>query len=168
MGYLIDLSQTIWTQLQEISYTVGTWTQTAASNLWTANKTAGADTSILKVPCPVSGSSDAGNGNKLKSITIEWVNATKDINDITAVLQIATLPAQAGTHSKTTPAVTYDAAHDTTAERKTQAQHRMIISITDPFFIGQYEDVYLELTVNAADTSAFKLQGVGWNFDERR
>lgn len=167
MGYIHDTAVSMLTLLSSITTTVGTWAMAVASNLWTLNHTAADNTSVLRVPCPAPGNSSGNKGYRLKSIVIEWINATADIDDITAVLQKAVLPAQAGSHATTQPAITYDTAHDTTAKRKTQAQHRMTMTVTTPFWIGQYDDVYLELTVDAAASAVFKLQGVVWNFDHR-
>jgi len=167
MGYVHDTASSMLTQLSSITATVGTWAMTVASHIWTLNKTAAADTSVLKIPLILPGNAAALKGAYLKSIDIWWINATANLNDITAALYTCDLPAQAGTQAVANPTLTYDTAHATSAQRYTQAQHQMTMTLSTPFWVDQGRECYLELTVNAAATSAIKLQAVRSNYTLR-
>ena len=167
MGFVNDTVTSILIQLSAMTATVGTWTMTVTSHIWTWNKTAGADTSVLKVPLNFVGNGAKLKGGYLKSIDIWWINATADVTDMAVEIYQSTLPAQAGTLTTALQASTYDSAHDTAAKRKTQAQHQMTISLTTPIWVDQAAEVYMELTCTAAATSAVKLQGVRANYTLR-
>lgn len=167
MGYTNDTGMAAFVGPEEVTATVGTWTKTVASHLWTLNKTAGADTSVLKIPLKLPSNSVALKGAYLKSIDIFWINATADVTDVSVEVYLSTLPAQAGTLATTLQASTYDALHLTAAARKTQAQHKMTITLTTPIWIDDDNEAYVELTVVAAATSAVKLDGARANYTLR-
>lgn len=167
MGYTHDTAMAAFVSPAEVTPTVGTWTMTAASHLWTLNKTNGADTSVLKIPLKLPSNSVALKGAYLKSVDIWWVNATADLTDMSAEIYLATLPAQAGTLTAASQTLTYDASHLTAAARKTQAVHKMTLTITTPVWLDDDNEAYVELTCNAASTSAVKLYGARANYTLR-
>lgn len=167
MGYVHDTASCVLASLSAVTTTVGTWAMTVASHIWTLNKTAAADTSVLKVPLPLPQNSVGLKGAYLKSVDVWWINATADLTDCSAEIYRSTLPAQAGTLATTTQTLTYDTGHLNAAARKTQAQHLMTLTITTPFWVDNNSEAYLELTVNAAATSAYKLQAVRANYTFR-
>lgn len=167
MGFINNDGILIPVPLQLITPTVGTWTMTPASNLWTLVKTAGANTSILHAPFPGFMDSAYRQSMLIKYITLWWINATANLTDLSVIIQKASLPNQAGTHSRAALAGAYDSAHDTAAKRYTQAQHKMIYTLTDPVWVGNADDLNAEITVNAAATSAIKLQAVAWGITFR-
>ena len=167
MGYVMDTATSALTQLSQITTTIGTWAMTVASHIWTLNKSAAAEISVLKVPLNLPGNSVGLKGAYLKSIDIWWINATANLSDMSVEVYKAVLPAQAGTLATTLVPSTYDALHLTNTARFTQAQHQMTITITTPFWVDQAAEVYVELTCNAAATSAVKLQGVRANYTYR-
>ena len=167
MGYTNDTGMAAFVGPAEVTATVGVWAMTAAAHLWTLNKTAGADTSVLKIPLKLPSNSVALKGAYLKSIDIFWINATADLTDISVEVYLSTLPAQAGTLATVLQASTYDALHLNAAARKTQAQHKMTITLTTPIWIDDDNEAYVELTVAAAATSAVKLDGARANYTLR-
>ena len=167
MGYVMDTATSMLTQLSQITATVGTWTMTVASHIWTYNHTAAADTSVLKCPLVTPANAVALKGALLKSVDIWWVNGTADLTDMSVEIYKSVLPAQAGTLATTLQASSYDSGHLNAAARKTQAQHQMTITLTTPIWVDIAAEVYLELTCNAAATSAVKLQGVRSNYTYR-
>lgn len=167
MGYATNTQMSMMTALEEIKTTVGTWAINVSSNKWTLDKTAAADTSVLHIPIRIPGNAAFNAGGLLNSIDIFWSNATANLTDCTAVLQVNNLPANGGTHTITTPTVTYDSNHDTSAKRYTQAVHKMTISLATPLQPKGDQELFLELTVNAAATSVFKLIGVKANWTIR-
>jgi len=167
MGYTHDTGMTAFIHPCEATPTVGTWAMAVASHLWTLNKTAGADTSVLKIPLKLPGNSAALKGALLKSIDIWWVNATADLTALSAEVYLSTLPAQAGTLAASAQTITYDSGHDTAAKRVTQAVHKMTLTLGAPVWLDEDNEAYVELTVNAAATSAVKLYGARANYTLR-
>lgn len=167
MGYVHDTSMSALTNVAKITATVGTWAMTVAAHIWTLNKSAAADTSVLKVPLELPGNAAALKGAYLKTIDIYWINATANLTDMSVEVYQSTFPAQAGTLATALLASSYDSAHDTAAKRYTQAQHKMTITLTTPIWVSNTNEVYIELTCNAAATSAVKLQGVAANYTLR-
>lgn len=170
MGYVNDTSMTRLTTAAEMTGTVGTWAMAQASHLWTLNKTAADNTSLVKIPIKLPGNSKALKGAYLKSIDVYWSNATADCDAVSAEIYKSTLPAATtgGTHAAGTAVVfTYDADHDTAAKRLTQAVHRMTLTITTPFWVDEDDEVYAEITFDAAATSAIKLIGARANYTLR-
>jgi len=156
-----------WTSPAEVTPTVGTWAMDVASHIWTLNKSAAADTSVLKVPLKLPTNAVGLKGAYLKTIDIYWVNGTANLTDMSVEVYLSTLPAQAGTLTTALQTTTYDSGHTTAAMRYTQAQHKMTITLTTPIWINSTSEVYVELTCNAAATSAVKLQGVMANYTFR-
>ena len=163
MGYVHDTAMSILTPMSMVTSTVGTWTMVVASNLWTLNHTAADNTSIEKIPLLLPLNSVAGKGAKLTSVDIWWSNATADVDALSAVLYKASIPIQAGTLSAAAVTTSYDTGHDTAAERITQAQHKMTLTVTTPAWVDDDEEYFVELTVDAAATSVVKLQAARAN-----
>jgi len=167
MGYVHDTGITAFIHPCEATPTVGTWTMTVASHLWTLNHTAADNTSVLKIPIKLPGNSAALKGSLLKSVDIWWVNATADLDALSAEIYVSTLPAQAGTLAATSQTLTYDSGHDTAAKRITQAVHKMTLTLTTPVWLDDDNEAYVELTVDAATTSVIKLYGARANYTLR-
>lgn len=167
MGYVHDTGMAAFVSPAEVTPTVGTWTMTVASHLWTLNKTAGADTSVVKIPLKLPSNGAALKGAYLKSVDIWWSDATADLTDMTAEIYLATLPAQAGTLAAVSQTLTYDALHLNATARKTQAVHKMTLSITTPIWIDDDNEAYVELTCAAASSSVVKLYGARANYTLR-
>ena len=62
---------------------------------------------------------------------------------------------------------TYDADHDTAAERYAVAQHKMTLTVTTPEWVDEDAEYFVELTLDSAATSVIKLQGARANYDLR-
>jgi hypothetical protein len=167
MGYVHDTAMSLFISVAAFTVTVGTWAMTVASHLWTLNHTAADNTSVIKIPIKLQGNSASYKGSFLKSIDIWWINATADLDALSAEIYAATLPAQAGTLTASAQTFTYDSAHDSAAKRITQAVHYMKLTLTTPIWMNNDYEVYVELTVDAAATSAIKLYGARANFTLR-
>jgi hypothetical protein len=167
MGYVHDTNMAAFVSPAEMTGTVGTWTMTQASHLWTLNKTAGDNTSIVKIPLKLPSNSKALKGAYLKSVDVWWINATADLDALSAEIYLVTLPAQAGTLAASAQSLTYDAGHDAAAERITQAVHKMTLTLDTPVWLDDDNEAYVELTVDAATTSAVKLYGARANYTLR-
>ncbi len=167
MGYVHDTAMSQLTPLKLVTTTVGTWAMTAASNLWTLNKSAADNTSVLHIPVCLPGNSAQLKGAYLKSINIWWNNATADLDALSAAIQKVSLPGQAGTHSASALTFAYDADHDSAAKRITQALHKMTLTLDTPVWVDNDDDLYVELTVDAATTSVVKLIAARANYTLR-
>jgi hypothetical protein len=154
--------------LSVITPTVGTWAMTVASNVWTLNKNAADDTSVLLIPIHLPQNSVALKGSKLASVDLWYSVGTAACDAVDAVLQKITLPANGGSApSVSTVTTSYDTGHDTAAERYAVAVHKLTLTITTPPWMDDDEIYYVELTVNAAATSVVKLFAARANFTLR-
>lgn len=167
MGYVHDTHMSALTTPAEVTPTVGTWAMAVASNIWTLNKTAADNTSVLKIPLKLPGNASAFKGARLKSVDVWYSIATAACDAVSAALYKATLPAQAGTLSAASVSTSYDTDHDAAAERYAVAQHKMTLTLTTPEWVDDDAEYFIELTVDAAATSVVKLQGARANYDLR-
>src|SRR5581483_2035085 len=149
----------------------GTWTHTAASNVWFLRRTAAASAPVLKIPiATILQNSIAQKGSYLKSIDIWYEISTADATAITPVIQKQTLPAD--NSSYTAPSAqtfTYDSGHDTAGERITAQKHKMTLTLSTPIWLDDDDDVYVELTVDfsGAATGVFDYHGARANVTTR-
>jgi hypothetical protein len=147
--------------LASITPTVGTWAMAVASNVWTLNKTAGDNTSILHIPLDPPQNSQAFAGAKVTSIELYYINATANLEAVTAKIYKTTLPAAGGSCAAA------ELASSVSGNLLTQAQQKMIITPTTPFYITEKENIAVELTIDAAAGSVVKIQGVVVNYTLR-
>ena len=80
MGYVHDTNMFEETPVNQITPTVGTWAMAVASNVWSYNHTAAADTSVLYIPLPLPANKIALKGCKLLSVEFTWNNGTAKNN----------------------------------------------------------------------------------------
>jgi hypothetical protein len=78
-----------------------------------------------------------------------------------------TLPADGSAASTAAVTTTYDTGHDAAAERIDVDEHKMTLTVTTPFWVDDDEACYVELVVDAAATSVFKMIGARANFTLR-
>lgn len=134
----------------------------ANPGLRTANRAASATTHLWSYELAAMVRDAASKGFKLTSIVIVYAVTTADLDDFTALLYTTVAPTtgNAVANGVNVP-VTYDAAHDTTAERKAQGNHTMTLTVTTPAFLNAHEHVVLELSIDgdagAASTFSIKM-----------
>ncbi len=172
MGYVHDTTLSVKVALEKIKATVGTWTIAVASNVWSLNKTAAADTSVLHIPLDPISDTDTLKGSKLTSIDFWYTVTTADCTDNTFVLQKVTLPASGGAvPTVATVTTTYDSLHTSTALRKANGAtlHKLTLTPTTPVFMSGNDQYYIENTVDCsgAATSVVKLFAVRANYTLR-
>jgi hypothetical protein len=167
MGYVNDTQMSAFTQPEDCVGTVGTWAMAAASNVWSLNKNAANDTSIVKIPLRLPANAAALKGALLKSVDIWFSNGTADNDAVSAALYKTTLGAQAAAITAASVATTYDTGHDTAAERITQAAHKMTLNVTTPVWVDEDTPFHVELTVDAGASSVVKLMGARANYTLR-
>jgi hypothetical protein len=167
MGYVNDTQMSAFTQPEDMIGTTGVFAMAVASNVWSLNKTAADNTSVIKIPLRLPANAAALKGALLKSVDIWFSNATADNEVVSAALYKTTLGAQAAAVTAAVVATTYDTGHDAAAERITQAAHKMTLTLTTPVWVDEDTPYHVELTVDAAGTSVVKLFGARANYTLR-
>jgi hypothetical protein len=167
MGYVNDTQMSAFTSPAEMTGTVGTWAMAVASHIWTLNKAAADNTSVIKIPLKLPANAAALKGAYLESVDIWWDCGTAANEAVSAEIYKTTLPASGDALSTAAVTFTYDTAHDTAGERLTLASHKMTLTITSPFWVDEDNEVYVELTIDAAAGSVDKLQGARANYTLR-
>ena len=167
-GYVHDTAMSQYIPAQIWGYTVGTWAFTITSNVGSMVKAAAANVSVIHIPLAIPQNSIAQKGGYLKSIDIWYKIATAACNAVTPVVTRTVLPADnTAMPAVIAPAFTYDGGHDTAAKRYASQSHKMTLTITTPFWLDDDDEVYVELTVDAAATSAVTAWGARANFTLR-
>lgn len=169
-GYVHDTAMSQFIPPADILKTAGTWTDTVGgvADTYMQRRTAADATAILVIPIAIPQNSVAQKGGYLKSIDVWYDVTTAAMDAVTAELIQATLPANTAAFAAVAkPAFTYDAGHDTAAERLTLDQHKLTVTVTTPFWLDDDDEVYLELTIDAALTSVFDIYGARANYTLR-
>jgi len=169
-GYVYDTAMSQFIPPSDILKTAGTWTDTVGgvANTYMQRRSAADATAILVIPIAIPQNSVAQKGGYLKTIDIWYDVTTAAMDAVTALVTRATLPANTVAFGAVAaPAFTYDAGHDTAAERLTLDQHKMTLTITTPLWLDDDDEVYVELTIDAALTSLFDIYGARANFNLR-
>jgi len=169
MGYVHDTAMSQFIQPDEIIKTLGTWTDSIASNVAKAVRTAADASFELHIPIKLPSNAEAMKGAYLKSIDVYYTIGTAAADDFATVeLSKVTLPAATGS-APTGAAVdtTPDTGHDTAAERLAADDHLMTVELDTPAWIDDDEYYVLQLVVDAAATTVFTLWGARANYTLR-
>jgi hypothetical protein len=150
-----------------VHFSTGTITTVAGTVAGTIarNRAAADQTTLITVPVLIPSNSVALKGSWLKSIEIDYECFTAEPTTITAKINkitrgvdgaVAVVAAQAFTQSPTA------------ANSKTVDQHKLVLTITAPFWILNTEYVLVELAVAAgAGGNTMHVLGAVANFNER-
>lgn len=169
-GYVHDTAMSQFIAPGACHYVTGTWTDAAGSvaNTICKSKAAADNTAVVTVPVTLPQNSIAQKGSYLKSIDIWWEVLTAAMDGVTPVIYKAALPANgADFAAPSSQAFTYDSNHDSAAKRLTLDEHKMTLSITTPFWMDEDDLVTIEITFDAAATSALTFFGARANFTLR-
>ena len=174
MGYIHDTAMAQFVPPEDIGVSAGTWALAVASNVWSNDRTAGDASFTLYIPVPIPSCAVALKGAYLKSIELMYSIGTADADDVATVkLYKDTLAAIAASGSGVIntaaeiTGITVDAGHDTTAERKAQDEHRMLVTLDTPQWIDNDATFHLEVVVDAAATTVVKVFGAIINYTLR-
>jgi hypothetical protein len=102
---------------------------------------------------------NAAKGFELESIQLDFEIRTAALDAMSAVINKVKRGADGSAAVVSTPAFTYDAGHDSAAERVDVDQHRMTLTLTTPVFIEDDEFYVIDLTIDKAATSLFDFLG---------
>jgi hypothetical protein len=168
MGYVHDTQMANFIQPADFAMSAGTWAAAIASNLVSYDRSA-ADASVtVLVPIRIPTNANAYKGAKLTSIDVNYSIATGAADDFATVeLEKITLGANAVANTGAAVTTTIDAAHDTAAERKAIANHRMTVTITTPEFLDDDCCYWLQMVIDNAANTVLKFYGAVAHFTLR-
>lgn len=145
---------------------------TAASGTWTLSRqgtasirlrrTAAASVEVYGVRFPVRSRTTASKGLRVTGFKLIYKVSTADVNDVTVsgAVQLAPATGAAPAAATSLGAVTYDAAHDTSAERKAVGDHTMSGTFASPLWLNS-EPICVELAISCDGTATGVLDIVG-------
>ena len=147
----------------------GTWTEVAGQVTDTICKHVAATDEVATVNIPVRIPSNAIGlqGAKLASIEIDYEILVAACDAVTAVVNKITRGADGAVAVVAAQSFSYDAGHDSAAERYDVDQHRMTLTLDTPIWIDNDEYVLVELTFDKAATSTIDLLAAVANFTLR-
>jgi hypothetical protein len=168
MGYIHDVSMSQFVPPNLFMFSVGTWTATIATSIWSMDRTAADASFYAFVPVLIPSNSVANMGAYLKSIEVMYSIATAAADDFASVSLIKDTLAVDGTlNTKNDIAITMDTAHDTAAERLAIDEHRMVATLDTAAWIDNDEAYHLDLGVDCAAGTVFKCFGAIINYTLR-
>jgi hypothetical protein len=148
----------------------GTWTMAAGAvaNTIAISKGAADNTAIVTIPIVIPMNDGPDKGARLISVDVYWEVLTAAMDAVTALIHQVTLPADtAAIGAPTSLAFTYDTGHDTAPERLTLEQHSMTLTLTTPLWVEDDMVVQVQMTMDAAATSALTMFGARANYTYR-
>jgi len=147
----------------------GTWTDAAGAVTDTIAKHVAAtdEVATVNIPIIVPSNSVASKGAYLKSIEIDYEILVAACDAVSAVVNKVTRGADGAVAVVAAQTFTYDAGHDTAAERIDVDQHKMTLTITTPFWLDNDEYALVELTFDKAATTTVDLLAAVANFTLR-
>jgi hypothetical protein len=166
MGYVHDTAMSQFIPATLFHTPGGTWTNVAGQVAGTiVRHLAAADQTILvNVPICVPSNSVAGKGAYLKSIEIDYEILVAACDAFTVVINKVTRGADLAVAVVSTVAFTQT---PTVAVADDVDQHKLVLTITTPFWVDNDEYVLVELTVNQALTTQVDFLGAVANYTLR-
>ncbi len=159
MGYTHDTGMVKIVPPASMTFNGGNWSDVVASNQWSKDKAAAADTTLVRIPITPPQNEKASKGSLLKSIDLWYGVTAAALNTLTPVLYRLAAPGD-----NAVPAApgalefTYDAGHDTNGKRVAVQNHRMTLTLNAPVWLGADDVVFIELSVVATATSVIKMK----------
>jgi len=147
----------------------GTWTLAAGAVTDTiAKHVAAADQDCtVNIPICIPSNSIAQKGAYLVSVEIDYEILIAACDAVTAVFNKVTRGADTAVAVVAAQTFTYDAGHDTAAERLTLEQHKMVLTLSTPIWLDNDEYCLIELTLDQALTTTVDLLGAVANYTLR-
>jgi hypothetical protein len=150
-----------------IHYATGTWTDAAGITADTIckSKAAGAETSIVTVPCQVPSNSIALQGVKISSIELDYECCGDPITSVTAVVHKIVRGAETVAATPSHPTITQSLIAD--SEANLTGPHRLVITLSSPAWIDNDEYYLCEFTVVTPGGVEFQVLGAFVNYTLR-
>jgi hypothetical protein len=168
-GYVHDTAMCQYIPPTLFHLVTGTWTHAAGAVTDTiAVINAAADaTTTANIPVLIPSNSVAQKGAYLQSVEIDFEILTAACDAVSAVFNKVTRGADGAVHVVAAQTFTYDAGHDSAAERIDVDQHKMTLTPATPFWLDNDEYVLIELTLDRAATTVVHLLGAWANYTLR-
>ena len=165
-GYVHDTNMAQYIPPVSCHFVVGTWTQAAGSVAGTIamHKAAAAETNVITIPITIPSNAITNKGAYLKSIEVDYEVLVADLTSSTPVVNLVTRGADGAVAVVAAQTFTQTPA---LATAKTVGKHKLVITITTPFWVTNLQYVLVQLTNVAPATTTFDLLGIVANFTER-
>lgn len=152
MGYVHD-NVSIIVPFQKFAHSAGTWTPSVASNVWYNRRTAADAAAVSMIPlCDVPQRDGALKGAKLNSVDVHFRIVTGALDAMEAHLYKATLQADGTLVTVAEVTTTYDAGHDSAAERIDVDEHKMTLTPSSPAYLEENEMLFVEIVYDGSAT----------------
>lgn len=170
MGYVHDTHMSRYIPPSLAHYVTGTWSDAAGAVAGTIakSKAAADNTAVVTIPIALPANSSSRKGSYVKSVEVYWEVLTAAMDAVTAVINLARFPANGDAFAAVTAQTfTYDTGHDTAAERLTLDQHKMTLTLSTPIWLDDDDVLMVQITFDAAATSALTFFGAKVNYNTR-
>ena len=141
----------------------GTWTLTRAGTaVWVLTRTAAASPESAFFMAQMRQRTTASKGFKVTGCVIKYKVATADLNDLTISGAFSVMPATGAAVAAATSlgTVTYDAAHDTSAERKAQGEHTMVVTFGTPVYLNGNAEVEIAVVCDGTASGVLTINKI--------
>lgn len=150
MGYLNDTVSTV-IPFTKFAHSAGTWTPSVASNVWYTRRTAADAAATTHVPLgDVPQRDGATKGARLESVEFHFRISSAALDAMEAHLYKATMGADGSLLTVAEVTTTYDAGHDTAAERVDADEHLMTLTPSAPAYLEDNEILFLEVVYDGS------------------
>ena len=148
----------------------GTWTQAAGAvtNTIAYHCAATDETTVVNIPVTIPSNSIGLQGGYLKSIEIDFEILIAACDAVDALVNKITRGADGAVAVVAAQDFSYDAGHDTAAERYDVDQHKMTLTLDTPIWLDNDEYVLVELTIDKAATTTLDMLAAVANFTLRQ
>lgn len=170
MGYVHDTHMSQFFGPNHAHFVTGTWTDAAGAVAGTIvkSKAAADNTAVVTIPITPPQNASASKGSYIKSIDVYWEVLTAAMDAVTALINLARLPAHGAAFAAVTAQTfTYDVEHDSAAERLDLDQHTMTLTLSTPIWLDDDDLLLVQVTFDAAATSALTFFGARANYTLR-
>jgi hypothetical protein len=170
MGYVHDTHMSFYIPPTLFHCVTGTWSYAAGAVAGTIVKKVNDanQTSTVNIPVIVPSNSVASKGSYLKSIEIDLEISGGSLTAMSAVVNKITRGADGADATVEALDFTYDTGHDAAGERIDVDEHKMTLTLDDPFWIDKDEYVLIELTIDQAGaTDVIEFLGAVVNYTAR-
>lgn len=166
MGYVHDTNMSQFIPPAAMFTVTGTWTEVAGQVAGTIvkHKAAAADTSVITIPILIPSNFIAQKGGYLKSVEIDYEVLVADLTSLTPVINKVTRGADLAVAVVATQVFTQSPS---LALSLVMDQHRLVLTITTPFWIDNDEYVLVQLTAVAPITAQLDILGAVANYTAR-
>jgi hypothetical protein len=166
MGYVRDTHMSQYIPPTEFHCVTGTWSLAAGQVAGTICKHVAAtdETSVINIPIFLPSNSDANKGAYLVSIEIDFEILVAACDALAAVVNKVTRGAEGAVAVVAAQTFTYDAGHDSAAERVDVDQHKMTLTLDTPIWIDNDVYVLIEITADKAATTTMDMLAAVANY----